>query len=252
MDKKNTSNKSIILKIEGKRITIDKFSQSVRRFFNLIEDVATNVTGKTKAFEWLISVKPGTITLKAKPESINGSPELAEKTITALNNGVQEISKGIKRPKYFSDYGLNNLFELGSIVGLGDKGIEHLKIGVGNGTDKEYNNISPQSVAYIDEILGTENEAYGTIEGKLLALKVKGRLNFSIWETLTEKEVKCFFRDELYNDVISSIRKRVSVYGLIHYNKEGRPLKVEIEKLTQFPEDSVLPKFKDIIGLFKD
>lgn len=248
MNEKNINNQSITFKIEGKRITIDRFSQSVRRFFNLIEDIATNVTGKTKALEWLVSVKPGSITLEAKPESINGSPELAKKTIVVLKDGFKAISRGTKRPEYFSDYALTNLFELGSLVGLGDKGIDHLKVGIG----KDYNDISPKSVAYIDEILGTENEAYGTIEGNLLALKIKGRLNFSIWETLTGKEVKCFFGDELYDDVISSIRKRVSVYGLIHYNKVGRPIKIEIEKLTQFPDDSELPKFKDIIGLFKD
>lgn len=248
MGEKNIGNQNITFKIEEKRVTINIFSQSIKKFFNLIEDVATSVAGKTKAIEWLLSVEPGTITLKAKPESINGSPELVRKTITVLDNGFQAIHSRSKRPEHFSDFALNNLFELGSMVGLGDKGNGHYKIIIG----KSYYEISPKSVAFIDEIMGTENEAYGTIEGKLLALKVRGKLNFSIWETLTEKEVKCFFGDEMYNDVISSIRKRVSVYGLIHYNKEGKPLRVDIEKLTQFPEDIDLPKFKDIIGLFKD
>lgn len=248
MNEKKTNNQSVTFKIEEKRVTINMFSQRVRRFFNLIEDVSKSVTGKTKAIEWLLSIKPGTITLKAKPESINGSPEDVKKTITVLEDGFQAINERSKRPEYFSDFALNILFELGSMVGLGDKENGRLKIGIG----KSYYDISPKSVAFIDEIMGTENEAYGTIEGNLLALKIKGRLNFSIWETLTGKEVKCFFGDELYDDVISSIRKRVSVYGLIHYNKVGRPLKIEIEKLIQFPDDSELPKFKDIIGLFKD
>lgn len=248
MDEKNT-NQSIIFKIDEKRITIDIFSQSIRKFFNIIKDVTADVAGKSKALEWLLSVKPGSIILEAKPESTNGSPELAEKTLTVLNNGFKAISERSKRPEHFSDYALTNVFELGSMVGLGDKGIgQPLKIGIG----KMFYDISPQSVAYVDEILGTYTEAYGTIEGEILALKIKGKLNFSIWETLTGKEIKCFFKDELYNDVISAIRKRVSVYGLIYYNKEGRPLKVEIEKLMQFPEDNELPKFKDIIGLFKE
>lgn len=246
MNEKNI-NKDITLKIEG-RITIDKFSRSVRTFFHMIEDVATDVAGKHKVLEWLIYVKPGTITIGAKPESIDGYPELVPKTIAILKNGIKAISEGRKRPEHFSDSALINLFELGSMVGLGDKEIKYVKIGIGG----EYNDISPKSVAYIDEILRTESEAYGTIEGNLLALKVKNRLNFSIYETLTGKEVKCFFNDDLFDDVISAIRKRVAVYGLIRYNKNGRPTRVTIEKLTIFPDDSELPKFKDIIGLFKD
>ena len=247
MVEKNTNNQSIIFKIEEKRITIDIFSQSVRKFFNLIENVATNVAGKSKALEWLLSVKPGSIVLEAKPESVKESPELAKKTMAVLNDGFRAISERSKRPEYFSDFALSNLFELGSMVGLGDKGIRHI-IGIG----EVYYDISPKSVAYIDEILGTDTKAYGTIEGELLALKIRGKLTFSIWETLTGKEVKCYFSDELYDDVISAIRKRVSVYGLIHYNKKGIPLRVQIENLMQFPEDSELPKFKDIIGLFKE
>lgn len=234
MDKKDTDSQSIVFKIEEKRVTIDIFSQRVRRFFNIIEDVATVVTGKTKALDWLISVKPGTITFVAKPESINGSPELGRKTVAALKNGFQAINER-RHPKHFSDFTLSNLFA-------------GLKIGIG----KTYYKISPQSIVYIDEILGTVSEAYGTVEGKLQALKIRGKPNFSIWETLTGKEIKCFFDYEVYNDVISAINKRVLVYGLIHYNKRGRPLRVEIKKLTEFPDDNDLPKFKDIIGLFKD
>ncbi len=240
-------NKNITFTIKGNRITKDEFSQSIRKFFSIIEDVASNVSGKSKAIEWVISVEPGSIKLQAKPESIYGSPQDAAKTLDVLNNGFEAIWTGTKRPKYFSDNSLNNIFELGNIVGLGDKDI-NFDIGIGKNIKK----ISSKNVAYIEEILATESEAYGTIEGELLALKIRGRLNFSIWDTLTGKEVKCFFRDELFDDVISSIRKRVAVSGLIHYNKVGRPLKIDIERIRQFPDDSELPKFKDIIGLFNN
>ena len=246
MDTKNI-NKDITLKIEG-RITLEKFSKSIRTFFNMIKDVSADVAGKHKTLEWLIEVRPGSAVITAKPESRNGSPELAYDTISVLKKGIEYISMGMGRPEHFSDSALSNLYELGDIVGLGNKDIEHIKIGI----DEEYKDITPMSISYIGELLGTVYQAYGTIEGNLLALKIRNRLNFSIYETLTGKEVKCFFDDDLYEDVIAAIRKRVSVYGLIQYNKNGIPIRVTIEKLTIFPDDSELPKFKDIIGLFKD
>ena len=109
--------------------------------------------------------------------------------------------------------------------------------------------ISPVSVAYVDELLGTPAKAYGTIEGKLFALNTKGRLTFSIAETLTGKDVKCYFSDDIFDEVIRAIRRRVSAYGLIRYRKNGQPVSVEIEKLTVFPDQSDLPQFRDIIGL---
>ena len=94
--------------------------------------------------------------------------------------------------------------------------------------------------------------AYGTIEGRLLALELKGRLHFGIDEILTGKRIKCFFGDEIYNDVLKALRQRVSAYGFIRYRIGGAPASVEIKELTVFPEQSELPQFDDIIGLLKD
>ncbi|MEK0338180.1 MAG: hypothetical protein QQN41_12170, partial [Nitrosopumilus sp.] len=58
--------------------------------------------------------------------------------------------------------------------------------------------------------------------------------------------------EDVYNDVIASIRKRVSTYGLIKYKKNGSINSVDIEKLTVFPDSDKLPKFKDIIGLYAE
>jgi hypothetical protein len=94
--------------------------------------------------------------------------------------------------------------------------------------------------------------AYGTIDGELLALNVRGKPRFSIYETLSQKPVNCFFEDEVYTDVIAAIKKRVSVYGVISYHRDGDPASVEIKSLRVFPEQSELPQFDDIIGLLKD
>jgi len=238
---------TIKLVIDGPRITADKFTHSVKTFFELINDVATDVTGKKKSIEWLVSVEKGSISLCATAEPAGISTKDVSDTIQAIDKGIKAISnRQGKKPKNFSDNALKKLYSLGSVVGLGEQGVEHLRIQT-NGKPYE---ISPSSVAYVDELLQTPSRAYGTIDGYLLALELRGRLNFEIDETLTRKRVKCFFGDKIYNDVIKALKQRVSAYGLIRYRKGGIPKNIDIEKLTAFPKDDKLPKFKDIIGLY--
>lgn len=232
--------------IDGPRITADKFTHCVKTFFELIDDVAADVIGKKKPIEWLISVEKGSISLCATAEAVDVPAKDIANTIQAIDKGIKSISNRRRRPPHFSDNALKKLYSLGNLVGLGDEGVEHLRIQ----TNGEPYEISPSSVAYVDELLQTPTKAYGTIDGFLMALELRGRLNFEIDETLTRKKVKCFFGDNVYNDVIKSLRRRVSAYGLISYKKGGIPKNIDIEKLTPFPEDDKLPKFKDIIGLY--
>lgn len=248
MKKSKQAKNTITLEISGPKITAEKFSHSVKTFFELIEDVAAEVTGKRKAIEWIISVKPGSIGLCATAEPVNVPARDVTKTVRTIEKGIEAVSKRSKRPQYFSDNALEKLFHLGNIVGLGDKGISQMLVQ----TNGRSNELSPASVAFISDILKTPTMAYGTIEGDLLALNVRGRLKFSVYEILSGKEVRCFFEDDIFNDVIAAIRKRVSVYGLIRYRRGGVPASVEIKELTVFPEQSELPQFKDIIGLLKN
>jgi len=126
--------------------------------------------------------------------------------------------------------------------------VDRVRVGIG----KSWSELSPASVAYVDELLGVRSNAYGTVEGELLALNVKGRLKFSVYEALTGKPVTCFFADEMFSDVVAAIRKRVSAYGMIRYKKNGEPKSIEIEQLTVFPSEDELPSFSDMIGIFKD
>jgi hypothetical protein len=240
MAKKASAKDTVELYIDGPEITADLFTRGVRTFFDLIKDVSADVAGK-RTLEWIVSLKHGSIGICATAKPVKSDGSLVRQTIRAINGGIKTIEKRKGRPEYFSDSALQKLFQLGSIVGLGDHGVSVIRIGG--------QNISPVSVAYVDELLGTPAKSYGTIEGKLFALNTKGRLTFSIAETLTGKDVKCYFSDDIFDEVIGSIRRRVSAYGLIRYKKSGQPASVEIEKLTAFPDQSDLPQFRDIIGL---
>lgn len=247
MKKITKSKNTVTLNIDGK-VTAEKFSNSFRTFFDIIEEVAANVAGKSNAIKWIISVKAGSIGLCATAEPVNTTKRKAAKAVSVIEKGVEAISNRKKPPAGFSDTVLEKLYHLGNIAGFGDKGISQMSIS----TNGKSNELSPATVAFVGDLLKTPTMAYGTLDGDLLAINVKGKLKFSVYETLTGREVRCFFEDDLYGNVIAAIRKRVAVYGLIRYHKGGTPASVEITHLTVFPEQSELPQFKDIIGLLKE
>lgn len=246
--KERSRRNTVRLEISGPKITAEKFTQSVRTFFELIRDVSTSVARKPGAIRWIVSVEPGCIGLCATAESVNGSPRLASQTVRTVKSGIADISKRAKRPRHFSDNALKKVFDLGNIVDLGEEGVDRVRVGIG----KTWNELSPASVAYVDELLGVRSNAYGTIEGDLLALNVKGRLKFSVYETLTGKPVTCFFPDEMFSEVVAAIRKRVSAYGMIRYKKNGEAKSIQMEELSVFPPEDELPSFSDMIGILKD
>jgi len=170
MAAKASSQDTVELYMDGPEITAEVFTRSVRTFFDLIKDVSADVGGK-RTLEWIVSLKPGSIGICATAKPVKSDGALVRQTIRAINSGIVTIEKRKGRPKHFSDSALQRLFQLGSIVGLGDQGVSVIRIGG--------QSISPVSVAYVDELLGTPAKSYGSIEGKLFALNTKGRLTFS-------------------------------------------------------------------------
>ena len=245
---KRKANNSLSLTIEGNRITASKFTKCVNTFFELVNDVAQSVSGKRKAVDLIVSVKPGSIVLCVKPESTNGDVAVVDQTISTLRSGIDAISKRNRPPREFSENAQRKLYELGNIANIKQEEIDHVKLKINRAT----RDLSPSSVAYVDDLLGTAFKAYGTVDGKLDALDFHGKLTFYVYEDISGNKVKCTFSEDIFNDVIASIRKRVSAYGLIKYKKNGALNSVDIEKLTIFPDSDKLPKFSDIIGLYAE
>jgi hypothetical protein len=246
MTKMAKTKNTVELHIGEPDVTAEKFSRYVRNFFGILEDVAAGVSGKRHGIKWIISVKNESMGLCATPRSVNGNGRLSGKTARAISNGLRAIAQRKQKPKYWSEAGLENLYELGSATGLVEEGRNIIRIG------RSDCDISPSSVAHVGELLKAPIRAYGSVEGMLNALELSGRLRFGINEVLTGNRIHCFFPGSVYDDVIKALRQRVAAYGIISYHKNGEPKNIEIERITVFPSDDNLPQFEDIVGLYKD
>lgn len=239
---------NIVLEIDGPKITATKFTRGIKAFFGFINDVANEVSGKKKAIRWIVSVRPGSININVEPEPLNGFETVIPVTIEAIEKGIDIISNKAERPTHFSDDALKKIIDLVSIVDSRDKELDRVRIWVNN----KPNNLSSKIVANIDLILGTSSKAYGTIEGKLQVISERQGLNFVVYDSLTDKPIKCYFDDDIMNEVIGAFGKRISVYGMIRYRKDGEPISIEVEELEVFPNKEDLPNIYDVLGILKD
>jgi len=248
MGKKRIQPKTITFKVAGPKINAECFTKSINNFFDLIDEVAYEVGGKKKIIDWIVSVKPGSIIISATPESANGSKREIQNTIFAVQRGIESLTSKKIRPKYFSERALKKLYDLSMLSSTHRDNIDEIGIRV----NKKHTNITLECAANIDAIMGVSAKSYGTIEGKLEAIDIHKKLKISVYDDLTDKPVKCYFDEDMFDDIISAIGKRVCVYGLIKYRKSGVPVSVDIEELEIFPPKEMLPTADDVLGILNN
>jgi hypothetical protein len=92
---------------------------------------------------------------------------------------------------------------------------------------------------------------YGGLEGKLEILNKRKKLHFVICDFINDKPVRCNFSEELMNKALACFGKRVYVFGLIKYKKNGEPISIEVEKFKAFKTEKELPTALELLGIYK-
>ncbi|MEY2492864.1 MAG: hypothetical protein QOH24_1815, partial [Verrucomicrobiota bacterium] len=118
-----------------------------------------------------------------------------------------------------------------------------------NGTASSVTN---HAAAAVQDLIGVERAEIGSITGQLLSITDRGGFYFAIWDSLTDERVRCDVSEELLDTVMKSFRKRVAVYGKIHYDRKERPRRVTVEDIHVFKAEHELPSVDAVVGLFCD
>jgi len=245
MPRKPKNNDSpLTLDLEGPKITADRFRRAIDSFFAIVDEVSRQITGKAGQVRWIVSVKGGSIHHSAMPEATKPGvavriPQIAR----AVKSGISLISRRAERPRYFTDEALRNVRELASVSRA--RQVETTQITLANSTAK----LTQKTVANVDALLGSTTKDYGTLEGYLRVLSVQGGTSIAVVDPLSDRAVRCWVTDDLFDEAYRAFRKRVSVSGLIHYRKDGQPNSIEVDELSVFPERSELPTADEVHGI---
>jgi hypothetical protein len=236
---------TIKMKLAIEKVPSHEFIQSIRDFFEILEDIAEGLYGMRKAVPWSVKVEPGSNLLIAIAEQ-PANPEIKPKAISiALKRGLKVI-KGGARPENFPDKTLERIKSLSDLS-------ENRGLNISIIAERSKQQISSKIRETIDNILKHAYSEIGTIEGHLwiLAKRVE-HLEIEIRDEITERLVHCIITPNQLEDAKDAFDRRVSVSGLIHYRADGTPISIEVKKIFRFPLPRELPHHDDIRGLFRE
>ncbi|MCX6832222.1 MAG: hypothetical protein NT028_08845 [candidate division Zixibacteria bacterium] len=178
---KKAPNNKLTLKIEGARVSADKFLKAVDGFLGLLRNVSDEVSGRKGAIMWVVDVEPGSVVLNASPYPVSREIKNIAPMMHTIRTGIRSLEKSDTRPKHFSDAALWHARELASVIADGDKLIDKIVIG-GNGSTTK---ISQHTIANVDGILATARTENGSVEGKVSVLSDRRRFEVQIDDILT-------------------------------------------------------------------
>jgi hypothetical protein len=233
----------IEIKIDGKKLTPEKFIEAAKSFFDLIEGVAKNVT--SEPIKWGVELDKGSAIIRAVVKNPSRASSLATdvicKGVRSLRSGVRTLPPGFTKTEVVATRRLAAIIDGGDVKSVSIK----------NGSAPED---LPQSVIVTaDAILsGEATTAFGSIEGIVDSMSVKHGFICSIQDSAYRREITCYFsKDEVAKEARRGFEKRVMASGLIRYAREGHPTSIVVDAIRIFPEESELPTIEEVQALFK-
>lgn len=247
MSKKIRSGKPLVLKIEGKKITAQKFLKATTSFLSLVRNVADEITGEKDAVTWIVTAEKGSQILTATPEASVSVVKDIQSIPKAINQGFCDLEKQGRRPVGFSDTTLRYARDLCSVIGNSDGDVDSVALKL----DGKSVNLSENISFHVSDILGPKRSEEGSVEGRVTVLSDKAGLTITIDDVLTNHPVRCMPRNVNDQKLINAFRRRVVVMGTVHYRRDGKPVRIDVDMLRILGEQSDLPSFEDVRGIFK-
>src|SRR6202020_2944039 len=118
-----------------------------------------------------------------------------------IADGLRVLASEPRRPENFTDRALEQVRALANLSS------DELPISIKNSGAPI--SITRRVAVHVDEILGPSRTSYGSVEGRLEAVQLHGRENFSVYDPLSGARVECRFTEDVtIDDLRPAIGKR--------------------------------------------
>lgn len=214
---------TLIISLEGE-VSLDDFSITMRRFNTLVTALSEEVA-KNNKIDWQIEeLSAGSAT--AAVRGVCEDMIFVERTVDAYEIMGSNMEKGeeIPYPKAISD-----------------KAKAITKILNGKVTAIQFSTINKDNYITSASLKGEKAKSIkyslGSIRGIVESLTMRSRLYFTLWDSLFDKAVKCYYSEGEEETMREIWGKRVEVSGRIGRNPEnGYPITIrDISKVKLLP-----------------
>ncbi len=236
----------------GDKISLSAFIDALSKFLGILRDLDSALSHDRRgSVDWEVAVLQ-----KNSPPLVGVTPLIRRLSVPDMSDAIE--SQFIENTMSLTLRGERNKFMPDSAL-LKLKGIAKrtkrtgpMSVYVnGDGRAKRETVINPVTLKNVRELTDPKFSAYGSIVGDLDSISVHRGDEFRVWDKVSGKAVRCFFERTQEDVVKNSLRKTVTVAGLIQSNSAGLPISVDVEELEP-AQDAASPTLEQISGLVDD
>jgi hypothetical protein len=102
----------------------------------------------------------------------------------------------------------------------------------------------------VEEIIGPDTVAFGSISGRLERVNLHNSLTFDIYPTVGPPRVRCIFQSDLKQKVKSALDGYCTVSGKLRYKQwDQYPYRIDANDIDSHQSNDELPSLHDLRGL---
>jgi hypothetical protein len=220
-----------------------RFVAAAREFFAYVESAAA-LPGASTRLDWRVKVREGSSILALAP-----APSVLQAEALAAYARVEAATKALVSGDFsaatLDDATLEHARKLSDLAVAKD-GTVPMQVWV----CRRPILFGPDVGNFIREETKPAYHDFGSIEGTLNAIQdAAGGLELRVRDLLWPRPVRCSVPEDMLGDAINHFRKRVELFGEIHYRKDNTPESIRVERLDPLPSDDDLPSIDDVRGL---
>lgn len=233
---------------EGEPVPVDALLAAFNSIKTITSEIDRALNVSKEEREWLVTgLEYGSAVLTISPST--SDIRSAAHRVSTIYDGVryvQNVKEGkSERPQAFNDAALTALKSLGAIPMRYED-----KISVFLENTVTAVKVNTHTVANIEDWLGGKHEFIATVEGKLLAVSIYGKWNFTVYDK-SKHNIKCYFPEKMIAEVKQALGSRVAIRGKVSYRADGVPVSVKATMIKEFLPEEKLPTVEDMVGIWK-
>ena len=233
----------LTLELSGTGITPSTFRRGVNAFVGLLEVLTDSVCVASPSVEWQIQVRSGSNLIGAL--AAKDSEQSMVRSVRELaGDCFGPSSTGSADALTFPEGAKKHVRELAKLsIGTGTR--------VGFWVGRKRHKVEPRLAKSMQSAPARATILPGTVEGHIAALHDRDSIYCELREDIGERSIKCVVKDDLVETCKDLWRKRVTVHGIVQYDRDGLPTKVDVRDIVPFPPDSELPSYLDVRGILR-
>jgi hypothetical protein len=242
----------LTLTLDWPEITLAKLSRIAGIWAEVVQGVTKSATGSNTSVKWVIAEISfhSPLQVVAAPRRLRSDvdPAVVRGIGTAVVEGIEYLQQHPDRPPLFSDPVLKGIKKLARFSDTDAAKSMHVSNGKAESVP-----LGTRVVASIDDFFGPVVESYGSVEGRLEGIFVHGTRRFFVYESLTNRQVRCDFTDDVsLREVLDAFERRVSVTGVLRTRKKtGEHVSIKAHSFKAFKSDEELTPTDQILNVWR-